>query len=191
MARLTLHASGSPKKIARISKGKSKKGMPPKQAKAAQAAAAAPKLSQARREPASSMAASPMTPAVDDRDWTGIGSIAMTTLLKTNDVMMNGMVAWSQEMMDFTQARLQKAATRSEELLHCTDPTAAFNLQRDFALRAAREYLEEAGKLTTMGMQVASQYWTPFAEGSRETLSHVGENRAGSGKMRHVRWQDR
>ena len=127
-----------------------------------------------------------MTPAVDDRDWTGIGSIAMTTLMKTNDVMMNGMVAWSQEMMDFTQARLQKAATRSEELLHCTDPTAAFNLQRDFALRAAREYMEEAGKLTAIGMRIASQCWTPFTEGSRETLSHVGEGLAEAERMRRA-----
>jgi hypothetical protein len=186
MARLTLRAGGSPKKIARISKGKSKKEMPSKQVKAAQAAAATSKLSQTARAPASSMAASPMTPVVDDRDWTGIGSIAMTTLFKTNNVMMNGMVAWSQEMMDFTQARLQEAATRSEALLHCTDPTAAFNLQRDSALRAAREYMEEAGKLTAMGMQVARQYWTPFAEGSRETLSHVGEGLAEAEKMRRV-----
>lgn len=130
----------------------------------------------ARIEAAHSAAETAAIPMMDPQAWAGAGSTAMNALLKANDVMMQGMMAWSREMADFTHARLQEGAERSAALMQCTDPNAALALHRDFAAKATGQYLEEAGKLTTMAMQMASQCWTPIEEGARSAFGRIGDS---------------
>src|SRR5262249_9684967 len=130
MARLMLQPEGSPKSTARISENKPKEEMPAQETKP---------------EPMTATLTPPMAEAVASlhvQDWAGVGNIAMNTLLKANNVMMNGMVAWGQEVMSFTQTRMNEVATQSEALRQCTDAAAAFNVHRDFAMRAATQYME-------------------------------------------------
>jgi len=129
-----------------------------------------------RSEAANPAAATAAMPSMDFQLWAGAGSTTMNALLKANDVMMKGMMAWSREMVDFTHARLQEHAERSAALMQCTDPTAALALHRDFAAKATEKYLEEAGKLTSMAMQVASECLTPIEEGTRSAFGQVGSN---------------
>jgi hypothetical protein len=117
----------------------------------------------------------PTVPAIDYQVWAGAGGMAVNAMLKANDALMKGMMAWSQEMSDFAQARLRENAERSESLLHCTDPTAALNVQYSFASKATEQYLEEAGKLMTMAVQVGSKCWAPIQEGTRDALGHMGD----------------
>jgi hypothetical protein len=114
-----------------------------------------------------------MMRSVDLQAWMNMGNIAMSTLFRTNDAMMKGMVAWSQEMIDFTQMRFHEGAERSDYLFHCTDPLAALDLHRQFAVKATGQYLEEAGKLTTIAMRTAGLCWTPIEEGTREALDRI------------------
>jgi hypothetical protein len=112
-------------------------------------------------------------PAVDPQAWMNMGDIAMSTLLRTHDAMIKGMAAWSREMIDFTQMRLHEGADGSEHLFHCTDPLAALDLHRQFTVKATGQYLEEAGKLTTIAMRTAGLCWTPIEEGTREALDRI------------------
>ncbi len=130
----------------------------------------------ARTEAAQSATESVAIPLMDPQAWAGAGSTAMNALLKANDVMVQGMMAWSREMADFTHARLQEGAERSAALMQCTDPNAALALHREFAAKATGQYLEEAGKLTTMAMQVASQCWSPIEEGARSAIGRIGNS---------------
>jgi hypothetical protein len=114
-----------------------------------------------------------MMRSVDLQAWMNMGNIAMSTLFRTNDAMMKGMVAWSQEMIDFTQMRFHEGAERSDYLFHCTDPLAALDHHRQFAVKATGQYLEEAGKLTTIAMRTAGLCWTPIEEGTREALDRI------------------
>ncbi|MGH6882586.1 phasin family protein [Hypericibacter sp.] len=115
-------------------------------------------------------------PMMDAQAWAGAGSTTMNAMLKANDVMVKGMMAWSREMVDFTHARLQESAERSAALMQCTDPTAVLALHRDFTAKATEQYLEEAGKLTTMAMRVASEYWMPIEEGARSAFGRIGNS---------------
>jgi hypothetical protein len=76
-------------------------------------------------------------------------------------------------MIDFTQMRFHEGAERSDYLFHCTDPLAALDHHRQFAVKATGQYLEEAGKLTTIAMRTAGLCWTPIEEGTREALDRI------------------
>jgi hypothetical protein len=107
-----------------------------------------------------------------------MGNIAISALYRTNKAMMMGMKAWGQEMIVFTQILLHEGAERSEYLFHCTDPLAAIDLHRQFAVKATGQYLEEAGKLTTIAMETAGLCWTPIEEGTREALDRIAPTSA-------------
>jgi hypothetical protein len=97
----------------------------------------------------------------------------MQALMRASDAMLKGMMAMSQEMTDFTNARLRQTVERSETLLRCSDPAEAFGVQCDFAQKATQQYLDEANRLMALATTVTGKCWEPLEECTRETLGRL------------------
>jgi hypothetical protein len=66
-----------------------------------------------------------------------------------------GMAEISQEVVQFTQSRLQEEMAVWSSLAGCKKPEEVFQCQRQFAEKTASQYAEEIGKLSQMVMQLA------------------------------------
>lgn len=67
-----------------------------------------------------------------------------------------GMLDLSQEVLQFTQARLQEDATAWAQLAGMRNFEEVFRLQRDFAERMTKEYLEEFNRLSHLLAEMAN-----------------------------------
>ena len=61
-----------------------------------------------------------------------------------------GMLELSQEMMQFTQARLQEDAAAWTRLASLRSPEEVLQFQQSFAERISKEYVEEFNRLSTI-----------------------------------------
>ena len=70
--------------------------------------------------------------------------------------------ALTEEMGQFVQARLQEDMGTWAKLTACKDPSQAFECQRQYAEKAAADYLDEANKLSRLTMSIASDRFAAF-----------------------------
>lgn len=77
-----------------------------------------------------------------------------------------GMNALSQEIVQFTQGRLQEDMAAWSTLASCNSPEAAFECQRRFAEKATTGYVAEVTKLSQMMMSLASAGLEPPQHGA-------------------------
>ncbi|QEX14941.1 hypothetical protein FRZ44_02170 [Hypericibacter terrae] len=131
-----------------------------------------PKLS---TEPLQAAAPTAVTPEIDYQAFALASGATVKALLQASEVMMKGMAAVGQEMSEFASQRIRENVERSESLLHCTDPTAAFGLHCDFAQKATQQYLEEAGRLMALATQLTGKCWEPLQTFTQETAAQAAE----------------
>jgi hypothetical protein len=130
-------------------------------------------------------AAMAMMPELDYQSLALAGGTTMQALMRASDAMLKGVMALSQEMTEFTNARLRQNVERSETLLRCSDPAEAFGLQCDFAHKATQHYLDEANRLMALATTVTGKCWEPLEECTRETLGRF-KNGAQNGGRAHA-----
>ena len=68
---------------------------------------------------------------------------------------LEGMLALSQEITQFTQVRLQEDMAAWSTLAACNNPEQAFECQRRFAAKMSSQYSEEIAKLSKMMVNIA------------------------------------
>lgn len=128
-------------------------------------------------------AAQAVMPELDYEAIAMASGSAMQALMRSSDAILRGMMALSQEMTEFANARLRQNVERSESLLHCADPAEAFDVQCDFAQKATQQYLEETNRLMSLATQVGGKCWEPIQDCTKETLGRLnGNGRNGNGR---------
>lgn len=141
-------------------------------------------LHAAKAEPLHAAKAETLHATIPPIDYQAMAAASGTTLqafMRASDAMLKGMIALNQEMTEFTNARLRQNVERSETLLRCADPAAAFNLQCDFAHKATQQYLEEANRLMALATQMTGKCWEPIEECAKETLGRLGNGSPAGG----------
>ena len=118
-----------------------------------------------------------MMPEVDYQSLAQASGSTMQAFMRASDAMLKGVMALSQEMTEFTNARLRQNVERSETMLRCHDPAEAFGLHCDFAHRATRQYLDEANRLMALASEVSGKCWEPLEEATREALDRFGNGK--------------
>ena len=131
----------------------------------------------AKPKAAQHQAAMTMLPELDYQALAMASGTTMQALMRANDAMLKGVMALSQEVSEFTNARLRQNVERSETLLRCSDPAEAFGLQCDFAHKATRQYLAEANRLMALATAVTGKCWEPLEECTRETLGRFNNGK--------------
>lgn len=135
----------------------------------------------AKSKAAQHQAAMTMLPELDYQALAMASGTTMQALMRANDAMLKGVMALSQEVSEFTNARLRQNVERSETLLRCSDPAEAFGLQCDFAHKATQQYLAEANRLMALATAVTGKCWEPLEECTRETLGRLNNGKRNGG----------
>jgi hypothetical protein len=73
-----------------------------------------------------------------------------------------GAGAFTSEIVNFAQSRLQEDMSAWSRLMECKQPADALECQRQFAQKMASDYAEEAGKLTRLMTQVATDSFSAY-----------------------------
>lgn len=136
-----------------------------------------PKHATAKPKADQQQAAMAMLPELDYQALALASGTTMQALMRASDAMLKGVMALSQEMSEFTNARLRQNVERSETLLRCSDPAEAFGLQCDFAQKATQQYLTEANRLMALATAVTGKCWEPIEECTRETLGRLNNGK--------------
>lgn len=126
-------------------------------------------------------AAMTMMPELDYQSLALASGTTMQALMRASDAMLRGVMALSQEMTDFTNARLRQTVERSETLLRCSDPAEAFGVQCDFAHKTTQQYLDEANRLMALATAVTDKCWEPLEACTRETLGRLANGKRNGG----------
>lgn len=96
--------------------------------------------------------------------WMDGGNRILESWTQSNSAMMKGGLEFAQEMLAFSQARLQADIDSWRALTACRNPGDLFECQKDYTQKATAQYLDEANKLTTRMFGVISGATTPFRE---------------------------
>jgi hypothetical protein len=94
---------------------------------------------------------------------------AMATL--TGNTMMKAMAEMNEEVASFANSRWREHVERSEALMKCSDPAAAFGLHVDFAQKATQQYLEEASRLMALATQLSGKCWEQLQSSARDAMA--------------------
>lgn len=86
-----------------------------------------------------------------------------------------GVATLNDELMSFVNARLSRDVELSRALSQCSNWSDAASLQQEWAQRATREYLIEAGRLTELASKVATESWEPVYERANEALTEFNK----------------
>jgi hypothetical protein len=105
----------------------------------------------------------------DVSSWMDSGIHAWESWAQSNSSLMKGSLELAQEMLTFSQARLQADIDAWTALTACRNPGDLFERQKDFAEKAAAQYLEEANKLTSRMISIMSDAAVPFREQATKT----------------------
>ncbi len=81
--------------------------------------------------------------------WTEANNHAVEHWTQRSAGVMQGAADLAQEIMTFSQSRFQAGIDAWKELLTCRSPDDFFKCQERFLEKAAGEYLDEVGKLTS------------------------------------------
>jgi phasin family protein len=85
--------------------------------------------------------------------WTPLleaNRLAVDNWVRTSEAILGSALALSQQMAEFTQARLREDVGVCERLAKCQSPSEAAECQREFAKTATAQYLGHANKLSEL-----------------------------------------
>jgi hypothetical protein len=77
------------------------------------------------------------------------GQRALAVWLRSNEVFLQGTLDLAQELLSFGQARLDDDLNTLKTLMICHDFGEMAECQKQFAEKAATQYMDEASKLTS------------------------------------------
>jgi hypothetical protein len=86
--------------------------------------------------------------------WLGGQDRALQTWVEFSNGLMKNALEISQEIMTFSQSRLQAEMGAWQALASCRNPTEFFEHQRQFAEQRTTQYFDEASKLATRIMEL-------------------------------------
>ena len=90
-----------------------------------------------------------------------IAADTAATLGRTGAVVWEDMTALNEELMAFGQRRLQVNMAHNQSLLQCRSLEDLYRVQSDFAASAARQYIDESGRLMGLMTKLVMDCWTP------------------------------
>jgi hypothetical protein len=96
------------------------------------------------------------------------GVHAMEGWAQSFSAMMKGPVELAQEMMRFSQARLQANVDAWKAAIACRSPDELAECQKAYAKRATDEYLAEANRLSAMMTEAMSGATVPLREQAKK-----------------------
>lgn len=97
----------------------------------------------------------------------------MNTLVKANEAALRGLVALSQEILEFGNARLRENLDRTQSLSKCRDLEEALNVQSGFFQSATEQYLKESANLMKLMTDISQEYWAPVEDRTKEVLEEL------------------
>ncbi len=78
-----------------------------------------------------------------------------------------GMSALTEEMGQFMQARLREDIGAWSKLTACRDPSQLLETQRQYVEKSAADYLDEAGKLTRLALDMTNDSFSALRESGK------------------------
>ena len=83
-------------------------------------------------------------------------------LMHGSEAYTKAVLAWQTELLRFLGSRLQWDGRVGEALAQCRTPVEVAELQRDWAMTAARDYFDEINRLTQLAAKIVPS-WMPAA----------------------------
>ena len=80
---------------------------------------------------------------------------------RTGTVVWADMTALNEELMAFGQRRLEVNMAHNQSLLECRSLEDLYRVQSEFAASAARQYIDESGRLMGLMTKLVMDCWTP------------------------------
>ncbi len=105
----------------------------------------------------------------DLSSWLDSSVHAVESWTQSNSSMMNSSFELAQEMLTFSQMRLQANIDAWKALTACRNPDDLFGCQKDFTEKATAQYLDEANKVTSRVISIMSSAAVPFREQATKT----------------------
>jgi hypothetical protein len=78
-------------------------------------------------------------------------------------------LAWQQELVRFTGARLTKDSQLGQSMTECQNLTDLAKAQQDWAAAAAQDYLNEATRLTELAAKLTQEGVAPWHAGGQSS----------------------
>jgi len=91
----------------------------------------------------------------------GTNQFALDDWMKSSVALLNGVLAISREMVDFTQARLREDVEVLGKFARCRGPQETAECQSEFIHTATSQYLDHASKLTGLMATLTSESFNP------------------------------
>lgn len=96
--------------------------------------------------------------------WTDGANRALESWAQCNSSLFKGAFDLAQEMLAFSQARLQADIDAWKALTACRNPGNLFECQKEFTEKATAQSFDEANKLTSWMIGVMSSATAPFRQ---------------------------
>lgn len=116
-------------------------------------------------------APSAAVPTIDYAAMATLSGNAVHAFLEAGNTMMKAMAEMNEEVASFANSRWREHVERSEALMKCSDPAAAFGLHVDFAQKATQQYLEEASRLMALATQLSGKCWEQLQSSARDAMA--------------------
>ncbi len=100
----------------------------------------------------------------DFSSWMGGGANALDSWAQSSSSMMKGTFELAQEMLTFSQMRLQANIDAWTALTACRNPGDLLECQKEFTDKAAAQCVDEANKLSSRMISIMSGAAVPFRE---------------------------
>ena len=98
------------------------------------------------------------------------------TVMRTNEAMMRGMIALSQEVFEFGNTRIRENLEQAQSLSKCHDLEAALNVQSSFFQSATQEYLTESANLMKLMTEISQDCWAPMEDRTKQALRELNSS---------------
>lgn len=100
----------------------------------------------------------------------------MNTIMRTNEAVMRGMIALSQEVFEFGNTRIRENLERAQSLSKCHDLEEALNVQSGFVQSATQEYLTESANLMKLMSEISQDCWAPTEDRTKQALQELSSS---------------
>ena len=101
--------------------------------------------------------------------WPNANSALLEGWARCNAAVLEGAVELAQEILTFTQSRVQSDFDAWKALTDCRNPSDFLDRQRAFAEKTTALYLDEASKIQSKMAAILSKATTQFGEQGKET----------------------
>ena len=107
--------------------------------------------------------------------WKANGE-TINTVMRTNEAVMRGMIALSQEAFEFGNTRVRENLEMAQPLSKCHDLEEALNVQSSFFQSATQEYLTESANLMKLMTEISQDCWAPMEDRTKQALRELNSS---------------